>query len=40
MTGLVLRTTLRQVQDSLKKFVPALLAIPPFRQVLQIAPEV
>jgi O-antigen/teichoic acid export membrane protein len=39
MTGLVLRTTLRHVQDSLKKFVGALFVLPPFRQVLQIAPE-
>jgi len=39
MTGLVLRATLRHVQDSLKKFVAALFVLPPFRQVLQIAPE-
>ena len=39
MTGLVLRTALTNVQDSLKKFGLALLAIPPFRQPLQAAPE-
>jgi O-antigen/teichoic acid export membrane protein len=39
MTGLVLRTALHYVQDSFDKFVPALFVLPPFRQVLQIAPE-
>jgi O-antigen/teichoic acid export membrane protein len=39
MTGLVLRTTLRHVQDSLKKFVAALFEIPFFRQVLPAAPD-
>jgi O-antigen/teichoic acid export membrane protein len=37
MTGLVLRTTLRQVQDSLKKFVAALFVIPVFRPALPVA---
>ena len=39
MTGLVLRTALRHVQDSRRKFVVALFAIPRFRQDLQAAPE-
>jgi len=39
MTGLVLRTTLRQVQDSLKKFVAALFVIPAFRQAIPATPE-
>ena len=39
MTGLVLRTALRHVQDTLKKFVVALFALPHFRQILQPAPE-
>lgn len=37
MTGLVLKTTLRHVQDSLKKFVAALFVIPVFRQALPVA---
>jgi len=40
MTGLVLRTTLRHVQDTLKRFVVALFALPRFRQTLQTASEV
>lgn len=40
MTGLVLRTTLRQVQDSFAQFVAALLVIPVFRQALPVAPDV
>ena len=39
MTGLVLRTALRHVQDNLKKFVIALFALPHFRHTLQPAPE-
>ena len=39
MTGLVLRTTLRHVQDTLKKFVVALFALPRFRRTLQPAIE-
>jgi O-antigen/teichoic acid export membrane protein len=40
MTTLVLRTTLRQVQDSLKTFIAALFAIPVLRQALPVAPDV
>jgi O-antigen/teichoic acid export membrane protein len=39
MTGLVLSTTLRHVQDSLKKFVAALFVIPVFRRTLSVAPD-
>jgi len=39
MTSLVLRTTLRQVQDSLKKFIAALFVIPVFRQAVPVAPD-
>ncbi len=39
MTGLVLRTALSNVQDSLKKFAAALFAVPRFRRGLQPAPE-
>jgi len=40
MTCLVLRTSLHHVQDHLKKFVPALFAVPHFwRQSLQPVPE-
>src|SRR5580704_780756 len=37
MTGFVLRTTLRQVQDTSKKFAVALFAIPRFRHALRPA---
>jgi O-antigen/teichoic acid export membrane protein len=40
MTGLVLRTTLRQVHDSLKKFASALLVVPFLRKVSPAAPNV
>lgn len=39
MTGLVLRTTLSQVQDSVSTFALALLSLPSFRQFLKPAPE-
>lgn len=39
MTWLVLRTALHHVQDSRKKFVIALFAIPRFQQDFQTAPE-
>jgi O-antigen/teichoic acid export membrane protein len=39
MTGLVLRTTLSQVQDSVSTFAAALFSVPPFRQFLKPAPE-
>jgi O-antigen/teichoic acid export membrane protein len=39
MTGLVLRTALRHVQDSLKKFLFALFVISHFRRILQPVPE-
>lgn len=39
MTGLVLRTSLDYVQDSLKNFLAALFAAPRFRQTLRTAPE-
>jgi O-antigen/teichoic acid export membrane protein len=39
MTGLVLRTTLSQVQDSVSTFAAALFSVPSFRQFLKPAPE-
>lgn len=39
MTGLVLRATLSQVQDSVGAFAVALLSVPSFRQFLRPAPE-
>jgi O-antigen/teichoic acid export membrane protein len=39
MTGLVVGTTLRYVQDSSRKFVRGLFAVPRFGRVWQIAPE-
>jgi O-antigen/teichoic acid export membrane protein len=39
MTGLVLQTSLHHVQDSFRRFVAALFAIPRFRQIFQPAPE-
>jgi O-antigen/teichoic acid export membrane protein len=39
MTGLVLRTTLRQVHDSSREFLSSLGAIPVLRQPLPVAPD-
>lgn len=39
MTGLVLHTTLRQVHDSLKKFVSALFVIPFVRKISPVTPD-
>jgi O-antigen/teichoic acid export membrane protein len=41
MTWLVLRTSLRHVQDDFRKFVAAMFTVPQFRRpTLQAAPEV
>ena len=39
MTGLVLRTTLSQVQDTVSTFAVALFSVPSFRQFLKAVPE-